>query len=189
MTVRRATSVKVTGLYRRQVAYSPVSELNLLKVFQDEYGYESYSDCFGLDDWNDVSGLTAGWSKDPGFLSRLRPFARATGGGSFYAFWEAGDGAQPVVVFGDEGGEHVVARDVRELFQLLTFDSEPMVDYDGVTFYRSSDDEHSEAHDEFVNWLDTHFGLAATDDPDRIVGAAQAEYGKRFATWKSAYLD
>ncbi|SFF27753.1 hypothetical protein SAMN05421541_10873 [Actinoplanes philippinensis] len=176
-------------LYRGRVTYSPVPELNLLMAFQDEHGYESYSECFGLDDWNDASGLTAGWSKDPAFLARLTPFARATGGGSFYALWDAGDGTRPVVVFGDEGGEHVVARDVRELFQLLTFDSEPMVDHDGVTFYRSADDEHSDAHDEFVTWLQAHFGLPATDDPERIVGAAQAEYGERFTTWKSAYLD
>jgi hypothetical protein len=64
-----------------------------------------------------------------------------------------------------------------------------MVDHDGVTFYRDADDEHSEAHDAFVAWLGTHFGLAATGDPEGIVGAAQAEYGERFTTWKSAYLD
>src|SRR5690349_10361889 len=50
-------------VYLGQVTYSPVPELNLLKGFQDEYGYESYSECFGLGDWNDVSGLIAGWSK------------------------------------------------------------------------------------------------------------------------------
>lgn len=177
-------------LYRGQVTYSPIPELNLLKAFQDEHGYESYAEGFGLDEWNDVSGLTAGWSKDPDFLARLTPFAQATGGGSFYALWAAGDGTHPIVVFGDEGGEHVVARDVRELFRLLTFDSEPMIDHDRVIFYRDDDDHRpSAAHGEFLAWLETHFGLAATDDPKQIVGVAQAEYGERFATWKSAYLD
>ncbi|MEU4692262.1 hypothetical protein [Actinoplanes sp. NPDC023714] len=171
-------------------AYSPVPELNLLHAFQERHGYESYSECFGLDDWNDTSGLEAGWSADPGFLAGLIPFARATGGGSFYALWRIDDRPDlPVIVFGDEGGEHVVARNVRELFRLLTFDSEPMVDHDGVVFYRDPDDEHSEHHDAFVTWLADRFGLAPADDPATLVAAAQAEFGDAFATWKRQYLD
>jgi hypothetical protein len=174
-------------------AYSPVPELNQLHGFQDRYGYESYSECFGLDDWNDTSGLEAGWSKTPAFLAGLIPFARATGGGSFYALWrispEIDLSQAPVIVFGDEGGEHVIARNVRELFQLLTFDSEPSVGHDEVYFYRDEDDEHTERHDEFVAWLDEQFGLAPVDDPAEVIATAQDEFGARFSEWKSQYLD
>ena len=59
------------------------------------------------------------------------PFAQATGGGSFYALWSDGQtkttSDMPVVVFGDEGGAHVVAENVRGLLQLLTYGVEPMV--------------------------------------------------------------
>ncbi|MDI6104413.1 hypothetical protein QLQ12_38075 [Actinoplanes sp. NEAU-A12] len=169
-----------------------IPELNLLQRFQDRVGYGAYSECFGLDDWNDTSGLEAGWSKDPDFVSRLIPFATATGSGSFYALWRIDDRADlatlPVVVFGDEGGEHVVARDLRELLRLLTFDSEPCVDHEQVFFYRLEDQEDSDARDEYRAWLDEHFGLAAVEDPDVILEAAQAEYGERFTTWKSRFL-
>ncbi|BBH63368.1 hypothetical protein ACTI_00530 [Actinoplanes sp. OR16] len=174
-------------------AYSPVPELNQLHAFQERYGYESYSECFGLDDWNDTSGLEAGWSKDPGFLSGLIPFARATGGGSFYALWKRDTSLDlsdaPVIVFGDEGGEHVIARNVRELFQLLAFDSEPMVGHDEVVFYRGDEDEHADYHDEFVAWLDEQFGLQPADDPAEVIATAQDEVGGAFATWKRQYLD
>ncbi|MDR6315875.1 hypothetical protein [Actinoplanes couchii] len=170
-----------------------IPELRLLQEFQTGTGYGAYSECFGLDDWNDTSGLEAGWSKDPEFLARLIPFATATGGGSFYAIWRADDredlAALPVVVFGDEGGEHVIAGDLRGLLRLLTYDTEPSVDHEEVYFHRPDDSGHSEAHDEFVTWLGTHFGLAATDDPDEIVRAAQAEWGERFAAWKEPYLN
>jgi hypothetical protein len=178
------------GLYREWVS---IPELNLLQQFQDRVGHGAYSECFGLDDWNDTSGLEAGWSKDPEFLSRLIPFATATGSGSFYALWRTDDRADlttlPVVVFGDEGGEHVVAGDLRGLLRLLTFDCEPTVDHDQAFFFKLDGHEPSEAHGEYVAWLAEHFGLAAVDDPDEIVDAAQAEYSERFGAWKSRYLD
>lgn len=170
-------------------AYSPVPELNRLMEFQDEVGYGQYADGFGLDDWNDTSGLAAGWSTEPEFLNALIPFARATDGGSFYALWKVDDrddlATLPVVVFGDEGGQHVVARDLRELFRIATFDAEPMVDWDGVTYYRGADDEHRDSHAEFVAWL----GEEPVTDPGAIVTAAQAAYGARFAEFTARFLD
>lgn len=174
-------------------AYSPVAELNALHEFQAEAGYENYADGFGLDDWNDTSGLEAGWSKDPEFLAALVPFARATGGGSFYALWRIDDRADaatlPVVVFGDEGGQHVVARDLRELLQILTFDAEPSIDWDRVYFYRGEDDEHRDAHQDYVAWLAEHFQLSPVTDADAVVAAAQAEFGARFTAFTARFLD
>jgi hypothetical protein len=173
--------------------YSPVPELNLLKAFQDQVGYETYADGFGLDEFGDTSGLEAGWSKDPDFLARLTPFARATGGGSFYALWRVDSRADlatlPVVVFGDEGGQHVVARSLRELFQLVAYDAEISVDWDEAYFYRAEDQEHSESHGEFVAWLAEHFGLSPASDPDAMIATARSEFGDSFTVWANAYLD
>lgn len=172
--------------------YSPVAELNLLKEFQDETGHETYADGFGLTEFGDVSALVAGWSADPAFTGRLIPFAQATGGGSFYALWRADDRTDPsglpVVVFGDEGGEHVVARTVRELFQLLGFDAEIMVDWKEAYYHRDADEPHSPCHERYTAWLDRHFGLRAAADPDAVIAAAQAEFGRRFTDWARPFL-
>lgn len=172
--------------------YSPVPELNLLKEFQDRAGFENYSDGFGLTDYNDNSGLMAGWSKDPAFLARLVPFAQANGTGSFYALWRLDDRADlatlPVVVFGDEGGQHVVARNLRELLQLLGYDCEISVDWDDAYYYRGEDDPHRRGHADYLAWLDQRFGLSPANDPDTVVATAQAELGERFAGWASGFL-
>ncbi|MEV5912580.1 hypothetical protein AB0M00_27230 [Streptomyces chartreusis] len=172
--------------------YSPVAELNLLKEFQDQVGYEYYADGFELTEYGDLSGLVAGWSDDPEFTGRLIPFAQATGGGSFYALWRLDDRTDaaglPVVVFGDEGGQHVVARNLRELLQLLCFDAEISVDWDEAYYYRSEGEPHSDRHDEYVAWLDRHFGLPATKDPAAVLAAAQADLGQRFANWAKPFL-
>ncbi|WP_436519598.1 hypothetical protein [Actinoplanes sp. HUAS TT8] len=168
-------------------------ELNQLKAFQDEVGYEAYADGFGLDDFGDRSGLEAGWSKDPEFLARVTPFARVTGGGSFYALWHVDSRADlatlPVVVFGDEGGQHVVARNLRELFRLLAYDTEITVDWDEAYYYRSEDQGHSDSHDTFVGWLAERFDLEPVEDPDEVMAVAQAEFGDSFTVWSNAYLN
>ncbi|MEV0298959.1 hypothetical protein [Nocardia sp. NPDC050710] len=172
--------------------YSPVAELNLLNELQDRLGFENYAEGFGLTDYGDISGLVAGWSKDPEFTDRLIPFAQANGSGSFYALWRFDDRTDPatlpVVVFGDEGGQHVVARHVRELFQLLGFDSEINVDWDDAYFYREEDEPYSDGHDEYVAWLDENFGLTVAEDPAAVLAAAQAELGQRFTSWTEPFL-
>ena len=176
--------------------YSPVPELNLLKELQDRLGFENYAEGFGLSDYNDNYGLAAGWSKEPEFLARLIPFAQANGSGSIYALWHLDEptgratdlAALPVVVFGDEGGLHVVARDLRELLQLLALDAEVSVDWDDAHFYTDSEDEHSNGHAEYVAWLARHFRLAAPEDHEALVTAAQEEFGQRFARWAKPLL-
>jgi hypothetical protein len=171
--------------------YSPVAELNLLNDFQDRVGYENFAQGFGLTEYGDTSGLAA-WSEDPEFTGRLVPFAQATGGGSFYALWRLDDredlATLPVVVFGDEGGEHVVARHVRELLQLLGFDEEITVEHERAYFCRDEDEPHTDCHEEYVAWLEQHFGLPVAEDPDAVLAVAQRDFGGRFADWIRPFL-
>jgi hypothetical protein len=159
-------------------------ELQKLLTFDAESsGY--YAECFELT-VDDKGGLRS-WSKNPDFLDHLFPFAQATGGGSFYALW-ANDPSKrvsemPVVVFGDEGGIHVVAKNLRELLRLLTFDVEPMIDMKKVTYYRGEDHEGSESAEAYRDWLKTEFGLEPTDDADALVAGAQAEHQSAFQAW------
>ncbi|MFD8228514.1 hypothetical protein ACFV16_30695 [Streptomyces massasporeus] len=166
-------------------------ELNLLKDLQDRIGFENYADGFGLLEWESTSEL-AHWSENPEFTARLIPFAQANGSGSFYALWRHDDQADltalPVVVFGDEGGVHVVARNVQELFQLIGFDSEIMVGWDEVSFWRDSEEPHTAGHAEYTAWLEQHFGLPVAEDPEAVVTTAQAEFGQQFTDWARPFL-
>lgn len=166
-------------------------ELAKLLAFQDEHGFESYSGGFGLLA-DGKSGLHS-WSEDEAFLSKLMPFAQATGTGSIYALWSGGaaksTSEMPVIVFGDEGGVHVIAENVKELLRLLTFDVEPMVDLGGVSFYKDEDEhEPSEAAEEYEAWLQSELGLEPVDDADEIVSAAQLKYKKPFDAWMKTFV-
>ena len=110
--------------------------------FEQEHGMESYSECFYLSA-NDKTGIMT-WSEDPEFYNAFIEFAAANGSGSFYTLWLLEDDLDncPVVVFGDEGGIHVVAANIRELLQLLTFDREISVDFDDAYFYKDEDEAY-----------------------------------------------
>lgn len=132
------------------------------------------------------------WSDEPAFGERLYVFAEANGSGSLYAIWRAEPaaslGESPIVVFGNEGGVHVVTRNVPELLQILTFDAEPMVSYEGVSFYREDEQERSEDSRRYERWLAEELGLQPVIDPAPIVSRAQQEYGPAFAHWLQLYL-
>nr|WP_297529881.1 hypothetical protein [uncultured Roseateles sp.] len=171
----------------------PESLLALLR-FQNDIGYGNYSAALTLTD-DDHDGLRYGWSEDPAFLSRLIPFARATASGSFYALWNP-DPSQPpmpdrwpVVAFGDEGGEWIVARDVRELLRVSTCDAEPRIDFDRIHYFRS---EHhyrkSDGLDAYIEWLRVQLQLAPVDDPEPILAAAQREWQDDFERWIEPFL-
>jgi hypothetical protein len=144
-----------------------------------------YADCFELT-VDDKGGLRT-WSNNPEFLDHLFPFAQATGGGSFYALWSSepskSASEMPVVVFGDEGGAHVVARNLRGLLQLLTFDVEPMIDHKKVTYYRSADHEGSPSAEAYRAWLKAELQLEPITDAKAFVAAAQAEHESAFQKW------
>jgi hypothetical protein len=162
-------------------------ELASLLAFQnDQSGFESYSEGFGL--LRDDKGGLRSWSTDEVFLARLSPFAQANGSGSFYALWADGAGNLPVIAFGDEGGVHVVAESVRGLLQILAFDAEPMIDHDGVTYYKSDGKQPSSDHAAYLAWLG-ELGLDAADDPTDIVAAAQGKHKAAFDQWITGYVD
>ncbi|MEV0369586.1 hypothetical protein AB0I10_07140 [Streptomyces sp. NPDC050636] len=162
-------------------AFSPVPELNLLKEFEDRLD-DLYADGFDLSEYG-----RNGFLEDPELIHRLIPFAQANGSGSLYALWRLDDrpdlATLPIVVLGDEGGIHLVARDLPELFQIIGYDSEIWVDWEDAGFGRDDDYEPSACHEEYVSWLKEHFGLAPADHPNAVMEAAQAEFGERFLSW------
>lgn len=167
-------------------------ELEKLVYFQTNIsGFELYSQGFGLM-VDDKSGLKS-WSKDPSFLNKLMPFAQANGTGSFYAFWIDGPGRPlnelPVVVFGDEGGVHVVAEHLLQLLHLLTYDAEISVDFDEAYFYRDMDSyEESEDLTAYLEWMEGDYGLKQIEDPDTLIKTARDTYKPAFDQWLSQYV-
>ncbi|WP_423598583.1 hypothetical protein [Roseateles sp. MS654] len=174
----------------------PVPEpLLALLRFQNELRGAWYSAALRLSAEN-RSRLARGWSADPAFLSRLIPFARAGASGSFYALWDPDPSRMttpaqwPVVAFGEDGGEWVVARDVRELLVIGSCDAEPRIDFDRAHYVRS---EHhyrkSDGLDAYGEWLRASFQLEPVEDPDAILQAAQAEWQEELERWVQGVLE
>lgn len=171
-------------------------ELSRLLTFQNEVDTQ-YSRGLHLA-LERADGLENGWSSEPAFLERLVAFAVASASGSFYALWNPQDGSAPsqwpVIAFGDEGGEWVVASHARELLQLAALDVEPTIMYDRAYFYVGEDDDDEDQDDGsdalhvYRKWLHTTFGLEAVKDPDLVVKAAQERWQAPFDAWKDNFL-
>lgn len=165
------------------------NEFALLFHINDKLGFENYSQGFGLYE-DDKSGISS-WSEDPDFLDKLMPFAQANGSGSMYVLWNNGSGNSlsnlPVVVFGDEGGYHIVAKNILEFMQLLTYDTEISVDHEEVYFYKDEDYEESENLQKYINWLKENFNLDPIEETEPILQNAQEEYKADFDKWVSQY--
>lgn len=128
------------------------------------------------------------------FLEKLFPFAQANGSGSFYCIWNDGTSKamnkMPIVVFGDEGGVHIVAENILQLLHLLTFDTEITVSDEEIYFYKNKDDyEESEDLNEFLKWLKSDFGLDQIHETSNIINAAQTKYKFEFDKWFKQYYD
>lgn len=165
------------------------NEFKLFFEINDELGFENYSQGFGLYE-DDKSGISS-WSEDSDFLNKLMPFAQANGSGSMYVLWNNGSENSlsnlPVVVFGDEGGYHIVAKNILEFLQLLTFDTEISVDHEEVYFYKDEDYEESENLQEYINWLKENFDLNPIEETESILESAQEKYKADFEKWVSQY--
>lgn len=165
--------------------YKLPEDLVKLYEFEQEHGVESYSECFGLTITNDKIGIKT-WSEEEEFYNSFIEFAGANGSGSSYAYWLIDKDLNncPIVVFGDEGGVHIVAESTRKLIQLLTLDTEISVDFDSVYFYKDEEYyEESENKEEFQEWVKEEFDLNAietNEEADEIVDQAQRKYKQKF---------
>lgn len=158
---------------------------DLLKLFefQSEYGGESFSESFYFYTY-DKTGIKT-WSEDEEFYNSFIEFATANGSGSSYAYWLVDKDLNkcPIVVFGDEGGIHVVAENTKQFISLLTYDTEISVDHETVYFYRDDEEyEESENKKEFVNWVKEAFSSDAVDteeEAEKILHNAKEKFGKK----------
>lgn len=131
------------------------------------------------------------YSETPAFLDNLFHIAQADGTGSGYAIWRQGAlDASPVVIFGSEGGYHVVAENLHGLLRILSLDTEPMASWEEVVYYKSDDHEPSEGAIAYSNWLTKTFDLAPVKDSKEVeamLKAAQATHGRAFDTWVKGF--
>jgi hypothetical protein len=168
--------------------YDLTNELIQLKYFQDSH--PDYSQGFYLL-FDDKTGIKT-WSDNKDFLERLMPFAQANGTGSTCGIWNDGTNRKldelPVIVFGDEGGVHIVAENILQLMQILTFDVEIMVDFGKAYFYKDEDDyEESEDNSKYKSWLKENFNLEPISKPNEIIENAQGKYKTAFDKWFGQY--
>jgi hypothetical protein len=160
--------------------YTIPRDLKMLFDFENEYGSESFSECFYLNAI-DKTGLKS-WCDKKDFLNSFIEFATANGSGSTYAYWLVEKDIEkcPIVVFGDEGGIHIVASSTKDLIHLLTYDIEIMVDHEEATFYKDEEDyEKSENKKEFVKWAKENFDLKAIkneEETEKIISNAKNKF-------------
>ena len=167
-------------------------ELNALLKFDAEVaqGYW-FSEGFEFSLDKDRVGLKT-YSDDAKFLNSIYEFANADGTGSSYGFWLKDENLDlnkaPIVAFGSEGGFHIVAKNLSDLLQILTFDSEPMIDWDEIYYYKDLDDfEPSPKSEAYCSWLKEKYAIDKIDNADEIVKAAQEEYQSLFKSWVEQY--
>lgn len=168
------------------------SELEKLIYFQNNIsGFENYSQGFGVLIDN-KTGLKS-WSENPAFLKKLMPFAQANGCGSFYAIWDDGTAKpisqMPIILFGDEGGIHVVAEHILQLMHLLTYDTEISANTDEAYFENKGPDDYEESEDlgKYLEWLKDDYGLDQIVNPASIIKTAQDKYKTVFDNWMAQY--
>ncbi len=129
--------------------------------FDKEYGSETYSDTFCIADNEDdffkywLSDCSEEQLKE--HEQNLQIFAMADGSGGRYAFWFTDENKDPnkspIIYYGSEGEIHLIASDIKDLIQILSFGVEISEDY----FYRSCDEEdHEDEEDCFSEYLEYH---------------------------------
>jgi hypothetical protein len=171
--------------------YSIPKELKMLFDFENEHGPESFSTCFFLRSI-DKEGLKT-MSLKQAFLDSFIEFATANGSGSTYAYWLVEKELEncPIVVFGDEGGIHVIANSTKDLIHLLTYDIEISVGNDEATFYKEEEDyESSEYKKEFVKWVKDNFGLKAIkndEETEKIISNAKAKFQNKLNSFLESF--
>jgi hypothetical protein len=174
-------------------AYSPVPELNRLKEFDERIGNHYYANGFELLEFDKLDAA-GGYSDEQEFVDSFLCFAYANSSGSLYTLWRIDDredlATLPVVVFGDEGGIGIVAKDLRDLFRQLGCDWWQWPSWGGAQFMKpDADDEPSPRHEEYVAWLHETFGLTPPDDPGDLLDAAVVEFGAQLESWVDRFYE
>lgn len=131
------------------------------------------------------------------FNQRVVPFAQADSSGSIYALWQSAQpmplDQMPIVVFGSDGGQHVVAEHLPALLRLLSLDTEPIVDEDGVLYCRDEENYEPSPHSRaFRKWFRAHFQLCPIStnfEAEALVERAQTQYGQAFLHWLQPFLE
>jgi hypothetical protein len=139
-------------------------------------------------------GLQYGWCDKEEFLNKLIPFASANSSGSIYSIWindnEKSLNKMPIVVFGDEGGVHIIAENIFELLHLLTYDVEICVDEDRAYFEKDNNKyKESKNHEKYIKWIKEHYYLEKIEDPEKIIKKAQEKYKDGFDKWFKKYYN
>jgi hypothetical protein len=90
----------------------------------------------------------------------------------------------PIVVFGDEGGVHIVAENILQLLHLLTYDVEIRVNENGVYFEKDNNKyKESKNNKEYIKWIKDNYGLEKMEEPEKIIIKAQEKYSNEFNKW------
>lgn len=186
-----------TALFK---GYKIPKELKSLLEFQVSENIPSYySNAIYL--MTEETSLIENYSTDEEFLKAFIPFAEANSSGSIYAFWiqnkEEDLAKAPIVVFGDEGGIFVVARNIQELLQIAAYDVEAVV-YEDEFYFQDKEaleeDGEFTAADfnmEYLDWLRSDAKLKpilTIDDVDTIVDEAQAIYQENLEQYVKRFL-
>lgn len=166
-------------------------ELEALRTFDARIGKDWFSQGFELYPALGGTGMLSTYSTDKNFLDGFVEFAQAGSGGSTYAFWTAQEpdlSKAPVVIFGNEGGAHIVAENIKDLLAILACDTEPSCDWDKVYYFKNEDDEPSTYAREYGNWISDKFGIHVPVTADEIVKKAQEKHQVEFKQWFSIYM-
>ena len=162
----------------------------LIKLLEFEHDQSDYfSSGFELVD--DDKTCVKTWSENLEFLGSFFPIGQANGSGSTYAIWcRSGElASSPIVIFGDEGGIHIVAENLMELLRILTLDIEPIVDLDSF-FYPEDVQERSARAADDVKWIESRYQLkpvAGAQEVMERVSLAQKRHGGEFRDWLQKY--
>lgn len=169
----------------------PKTLVELLKfantVSKDNWFSEGFE--FSIDE--EKYGLKT-YSEENEFLHSFIEFAKADGTGSTYAIWIKNNNESlenmPIVAFGSEGGYHIVSENLKGLLEILTYDVEPMIDWEGIDFYKDEDNYEASEHIEaYQNWLKENYQIRITNNANKIVENAQEKYQKEFESWVAKY--
>lgn len=172
--------------------YQIPETLNKLIDYEEHYGSEIYSESFYLCTDLDKTPDRGQYSLDEEYFERLIIFANADGTGARYAFWvnnvDKSLEEAPIIVIGSEGHIQVVAKNIKELLQILSFGPEGM---DG-SFYKDLDDfEEPENAHHYREWMKRELNLQPiknieveeSDEVNVLIDNAVKKFGEPFKKW------